>query len=110
MKLGNTIKHLRKQQGILQQVLAEACGISVTYLSQIENDRKTPNLSVLEEISRVLGVPLPILFFLSLSNEDVPTEKLEVYATLAPPVRALIERIFLEPTTPEVRDSKAVST
>ena len=66
MDLGKTIKKIRKQKRQTQGEFALSCGITQTYLSQIESNLKEPNLSTLKSISESLNVPLPILFFLSL--------------------------------------------
>ena len=42
MNLGETIKLLRKRNGLNQSQLAELCEITVTYLSLIENGKKEP--------------------------------------------------------------------
>lgn len=94
MNLGTVIKNIRKQRGQTQQEFASSCGITQTYLSQIENNNKEPNLSTLKEISNNLGLPLPILFFLSLNEEDISPEKREVFEKLNPQVKTLINDFF----------------
>ena len=51
MNLGNVIKNTRKKKGQTQTEFASLCGITQTYLSQIENNSKEPNLSILKVIS-----------------------------------------------------------
>ena len=82
MDLGRAIAQLRKKQCLNQKSLARKCSISQTYLSQIENNRKDPNLSTLKEISRALEVPLPILFFLAMNDGDIPEGKREAFGQL----------------------------
>jgi transcriptional regulator with XRE-family HTH domain len=94
MDLGSTIKDIRKQKGIKQNVLAELCKISQTYLSQIENNNKEPNISTLREISLQLEISLPILFFLSLTESDVPKAKQEVYKIIGPTIKTLIKDLI----------------
>lgn len=94
MDLGTIIKNTRKQQGQTQNEFAESCGISQTYLSQIENNAKEPNLSTLKEISKNLEIPLPILFFLSLNEEDIPEEKRKAFEIVNPSVKSLISEFF----------------
>jgi transcriptional regulator with XRE-family HTH domain len=78
MDLGSIIKDIRKQKGQTQNEFASLCGITQTYLSQIESNSKEPNLSTLKTISNNLNIPLPILFFLSMTEEDVQPNKREV--------------------------------
>ena len=59
MNLGTIIKNSRKQKGQTQLEFATSCGITQTYLSQIENNNKEPNLATLKEISNKLEIPLP---------------------------------------------------
>lgn len=95
MKLGQTISSIRKKKGLKQDELAERSNISQTYLSQIENDRKTPNINTLKVISNILNVPMPILFFLSLDKDDVPEVKREAFDTLFGPFESFIENFFI---------------
>lgn len=94
MDLGVVIRNTRKQRGQTQTEFAANCGITQTYLSQIENNSKEPNLSTLKEISKNLDIPLPILFFLSLSKEDISPEKREAFEIINPSVKSLINEFF----------------
>ena len=95
MDLGAAIKTIRQQKGIKQNSLAEKCDITQTYLSQIENNIKEPNISTLRNISEQLGLPLPILFFLSLNEKDISPEKHTAYNHLAPSIKAMISEFFI---------------
>lgn len=94
MKLGMTIASLRRQKGWKQQDLAEELGISPSYLSQVEHERKEPSLSLLRGISNTLEVPLPFLFFMSLSRDDIPERKREAYDILSPVAHSLIQSVL----------------
>ncbi len=96
MNLGLTIKNKRKDLGLTQQEFASKCDITQTYLSQIENNNKEPNLSTLKVISYNLGIPLPILFYLSISIEDVSLNKRKEFEMLNAPVQKLINDVFYE--------------
>jgi len=95
MDLGTTIKNIRKQRGQTQEEFANLCDISQTYLSQVENNQKEPNLSTLKSISEQLKVPLPILFFLSLTDEDVQPAKRKAFGIVNPSVRSLVNEFFV---------------
>ncbi len=94
MNLGNTIKDIRKHKSYTQTEFALECGITQTYLSQIENNQKEPNLSVLKTIAEKLAIPLPILFFLSITEEDVQPGKREIFNVISPTVKNIINEIF----------------
>lgn len=94
MNLGATIKNIRKKKRQTQSEFASACGISQTYLSQIENNQREPNLSTLKIISNELNVPLPILFFLSLNIDDIQQSKREAFEIISPSVKSLVNEFF----------------
>lgn len=94
MNLGNVIKNIRKQKGQTQGQFALSCGITQTYLSQIEGNLKDPNLSTLRSISEHLEVPLPILFFLSMTTDDVQPNKREAFQIVSPSVKSLVNEFF----------------
>lgn len=54
--IGKNIAYHRKIQGLSQRKLADELGVSNTYISQIENEKTSPNNKMLEKISKVLGV------------------------------------------------------
>lgn len=94
MDLGKAIKALRERKNVRQQTLASQCQISQTYLSQIENNQKEPNLSILKIIAENLKVPLPIIFFLSLDKADIKPDKLTAFEMLEPSIKSLISEFF----------------
>ncbi len=94
MNLGTTIKNIRKQKGFTQVDFANKCGITQTYLSQIENNLKEPNLSTLKSISLNLSLPLPIIFFLSMDEEDVSPQKRDAFNFVNPSIKSLVNEFF----------------
>lgn len=74
MKIGIIIKNIRKSKCIKQKELASKLGISNTYLSSIENDKKEPSLDLTKELAIHLGVPL-YYFFLKAYDENSLTGK-----------------------------------
>lgn len=94
MDLGSKIKNIRKQKGQTQGEFAQSCGITQTYLSQIESNLKEPNLSTLRSISESLDVPLPILFFLSMTEDDVQPNKRKAFQIVSPSVNSLVNEFF----------------
>jgi transcriptional regulator with XRE-family HTH domain len=94
MDLGSVIKNIRKQKGQTQAEFASMCGITQTYLSQIESNLKEPNLSILKTIGEQLNVPLPILFFLSMTKDDVQPNKRKAFEIVSPSVKSLVNEFF----------------
>lgn len=96
MDLGNTLKKIRKHRGLKQYELAQLCNISVTFLSQLENNKKDATLTTLKKISACLNIPLPVLFFLSMRIDDISPQKKEFYSQLASPFKTFINDFFLD--------------
>lgn len=61
-QIGQRIREVRKDQGLTLRAIAEKAGLSVPYLSQIENGQVNLNVLNLEAIAGALSVPL-ITFF-----------------------------------------------
>ena len=55
---GRSVRSLRKQRGLSQEDLAEACGLSRNYISDIERGVRNPGLLVLVGLAKALKVPL----------------------------------------------------
>lgn len=74
--IGEAIKIIRVFNGMNQQVLAKALGISDSYLSQIESGKRTPTLDTIKSVSREFGVPVSSLLFFSeqLESNEVAGE------------------------------------
>ena len=53
--IGNRIGRLRRQANMTQEALAEELGISSQAVSKWENDLSCPDISLLAELSRILG-------------------------------------------------------
>jgi transcriptional regulator with XRE-family HTH domain len=52
------VRSLRKRRGFSQEDLAEACGLSRNYISDIERGVRNPGLLVLVAMAKALKVPL----------------------------------------------------
>ena len=51
--IGDNLKSLRVKNKESQSSLAEKLGISVNYLSQLENNRKKPSLKLIEKMANI---------------------------------------------------------
>ena len=54
-QLGPTLRQRRKAAGMTMQELADRCGLSQPFLSQIENSRAMPSLYALHRVAQALG-------------------------------------------------------
>jgi transcriptional regulator with XRE-family HTH domain len=58
----DNIKRIRKEKGISQEKLAEACNTATSYIGLMEIYRNVPKLSTIERIANALDVD-PLVFF-----------------------------------------------
>jgi len=56
--VGRQVRRWRAERGLTLAKVAEASGLNVGYLSQIENDKASPSLSCLASIAGTLDVPI----------------------------------------------------
>ncbi|GAB4020620.1 helix-turn-helix transcriptional regulator [Spirosoma migulaei] len=91
--IGDAIKRYRTNMGMPQKELAELCGITPTYLSQIEKGKKKPSYSLLEKICKHLKIEqrdlYKDLFIDSILQEDQSDEQREIVTLL----RVLLEKM-----------------
>lgn len=93
MKIGQGIKILRQNKFPKQKQyqFAEHVGITQTYLSQIEGGKKEASTEVLNSIAEYCGVPLAVLFWFSIEEEDIAKNKKQAFRIVKPSVDAMIE-------------------
>ncbi|MEH7543039.1 helix-turn-helix domain-containing protein, partial [Bacillus thuringiensis] len=58
----NKIAELRKEKLISQEKLAAQVGLSRTYISEVENNKKQPNVKLAIKIAKVLGTSVESIF------------------------------------------------
>ncbi|MCR5125383.1 MAG: helix-turn-helix domain-containing protein [Treponema sp.] len=66
----DNIKRIRKEKGITQEQLAEACNTATSYIGLMEIYRNVPKLSTIEKIANALEVEPQILFQKVETNSD----------------------------------------
>jgi XRE family transcriptional regulator, regulator of sulfur utilization len=94
MELGKTIGLLIKKKGFTQKEVAKLIGKSPTAISLIIKGEYNPNPETLEKLCEVLEVPRAILYFLSITEDEIPNDKIHLYRILAPSIREFILEIF----------------
>ncbi|MFN8456688.1 MAG: helix-turn-helix domain-containing protein [Anaerolineae bacterium] len=93
LSLGGKIREQRKARGLTLTELAEQCGISPSFLSQIERDQATPSVGTLHNIADVFHLPLGAFF-----EDPGPTNgSLPPAGTAAKVVRADQRKILIYP-------------
>ena len=56
--IGAAVRSLRQARGLTLEALADAAGMNVTYLSDIERGRSNPTIGKLGDIAIVLDIPV----------------------------------------------------
>lgn len=69
--IGERISHIRKERGYTQERLAELADISVQFLSDIENNKKSMTVKTLRKIADRLNVTTDyIIYGRKITNEN----------------------------------------
>ncbi|MBU9728491.1 helix-turn-helix domain-containing protein [Diplocloster modestus] len=74
--VGANIQRIRLEHGLTQEKLAEAIGISSSYMSSIETGRKYPSSNILYAIRSYFGVPMSQI--MGVGDEETDNEKEEL--------------------------------
>lgn len=91
MNIGETIVMLRKQQGLSQKELAQMTGISANALCSIEKGYSFPSKDNIKTICHSLDIPVGYLLLKSLTDDDIPADKLPIFKVLQRPLLDLFE-------------------
>lgn len=70
MNIGRAIKLCRNQKNLTKTKLAELSGLSVSYLTLLEQEKRDPNLSTIDKICQALKIPSAILIFLAADSNE----------------------------------------
>lgn len=70
--LGKAIKFCRTERNLNQTQLAKSAGISVSYLSLLERNKRDPTMSTLNNIADSLNIPLMMLIFVATDMDEHP--------------------------------------
>ena len=68
--IGEVLQRMRKIYGYKAKEMSEKLGISNSYLSEIENNKKKPSLELLEVYSNVFEIKVSSLILMSEKLED----------------------------------------
>lgn len=68
--IGLRLKQFRKKRGITQEEIAKQLGVTVAYISNVENNKVKLNLRVLSFYANLLGVSIDYLLHTEQSNAN----------------------------------------
>lgn len=76
----DNIKRIRKEKGITQEQLAEACNTATSYIGLMETYKNVPKLSTIERIAEALDVE-PQVFFQKIDLDASVEKKIKAIKT-----------------------------
>lgn len=98
LTLGTKIRQHRTARHLTLAEMAQQCGISPSFLSQIERDQARPSVATLHATATALGLPLAALFDEPQSESaSITQEQPQPGETLAKVVRANQRKILIYP-------------
>lgn len=92
MNIGEAIKEMRTDRVLSQKELAEMSGISQNALCNIEKGYSFPSKDTIKAICYAMDIPVSWLLFSSITEEDVPEEKREIFNALREPMMKVFEK------------------
>lgn len=70
MNYGKALRLARALSGLQQQQLAEKAEIDASYISLIEQGKRTPSIKFIHKLSKAIGIPPYLFTFLAMESED----------------------------------------
>lgn len=96
--IGERARRLRESRGLLQIEVAEATGISRSYLSQIESDLRDGTIKVLCALADLYNVSIDYLLRGKEFQDQKPAEPiLEIWQSLSDDQKQSLITLFMRP-------------
>ena len=93
MSIGKAIRKYRKEKTALTQwEFAKMLGSDQSYISTVERGHKTPSVDMVDKMVEVLGVPLCIIMWHSLEEDQVKHK--EAFNIVKPAIDNLIDQFI----------------
>lgn len=96
MNIGTAIKHYRNLTNLSQGMMAEKIGVSQTYLSQVESDKRDFSLPKLKIVCDIFEIPLWLLIMRATQPMDIYHTKRKLYLQVIPAIIGMAEGHFLK--------------
>lgn len=93
--MGEALKLLRIFNGYKSAELASLLGISQSYVSELENDKKQPTMEVLDKYAKVFDMKKStlLLFVEALENDSANTDKKQRVARAGMRLLKILEKV-----------------
>lgn len=105
MNLGNELRRARKARGLTLKAVAEKAGVSEGFMSQVENNVKSPSVETLMSIGQALGVDVGGLLSRLQNQERVFLFKCEEWGEVDVPHTGFVTRRMSPPENREILDA-----
>lgn len=105
MNLGNELRRCRKQKNLTLKAVAEKAGVSEGFLSQVENNVKSPSVETLMSIGQALSVDVGGLLSRLQNQERVFVFRTDEWDEVDMPHTGFVTRRMSPPKDREVLDS-----
>ncbi|MEW5721698.1 MAG: XRE family transcriptional regulator [Thermodesulfobacteriota bacterium] len=105
MSLGSLLRRRRKEKGLTLRSVAEKAGVSEGFLSQVENDVKSPSLDTLMSICSALEADAGEIFRRLQSQERLFLVRRSEWSEVDLPHTGFATRRFVHPENRSVIDS-----
>lgn len=96
IQVGNRIRELRQAQCITSEKLAEAGGISIQYLNELERGKKCMSFLILNRVARYLGVTNDCLIRGDTTVSPLCDAAAHCFADLEPIEREMVAHTLLQ--------------
>lgn len=94
LDIGQTIRQLRLAYGYTQSEFADIVGLSQSHLSLVEKGKRDLRQDSLERISEAFEMPVAMIMFMSMNEDDVPKSKRELFRRAKPVINRELTLIF----------------
>ena len=101
ISIGRTLKRFRSEQQLSQKELAERAGLTPSFLSLVENDKRTPSLVVISRLADALSLPEEILLW---DAVEIPPDLSEKDRRLCSTAKLIVRRYYESTNVTEVED------
>ncbi|MCL1039530.1 helix-turn-helix domain-containing protein [Shewanella submarina] len=91
MNIGKALALCRTQKGMTKTNLSQLANVSVSYLTLLEQGKRDPNLSTINQICQAMNIPLSIFMFLASDVADREGISSELAEKLAHTALSLME-------------------
>jgi XRE family transcriptional regulator, regulator of sulfur utilization len=98
VEIGKAISSIRRERELSQTELAQRANLSNSYLSEIEANKRTPDLNVLKRIADALNVPIELLMIKAVNEQNIsdPDQK-RLAREIAPLLENLVNILYQKP-------------